>query len=136
MIIIAVIPLGTQFTLHCFNHTVTLYVADINVGVIYLAAVASIAVYGIVLAGWSSNNKYALLGGLRSTAQMISYELALSIGFVVVILLGNSMRLTDIVQAQSKLWFGFIPNWFVFIQPVGTLIFLIAALAEINRAPF
>jgi NADH-quinone oxidoreductase subunit H len=129
MIIAAVIPLGTQFTLPFVNRTVSLHVADINVGVLYLSAIASIAVYGIVLAGWSSNNKYALLGGLRSTAQMISYELALGLCFVLVILLGNSMSLVDIVEAQKGLWF-------VVLQPVGALIFLITTLAEVNRAPF
>ena len=129
MIIAAVIPLGTQFTLPFVNRVVTLYVADINVGVLYLTAIASIAVYGIVLAGWSSNNKYALLGGMRSTAQMISYELALGICFVVAILLGNSMSLVSIVEAQKDMWFAVL-------QPVGALIFMVATLAEVNRAPF
>lgn len=129
MILMAVIPLGTQFTLPFINRTITLYMADINVGVLYLTAIASIAVYGIVLAGWSSNNKYALLGGMRASAQMISYELALGICFVIVILLGNSMSLLDIVNAQKNMWF-------VVIQPVGALIFLVATLAEVNRAPF
>jgi NADH-quinone oxidoreductase subunit H len=129
MIIAAVIPLGTQFTLPIVNRVVTLYVADINVGVLYLAAIASIAVYGIVLAGWSSNNKYALLGGMRSTAQMISYELAMGICFVVAILLGNSMSLVSIVEAQKDMWFAVV-------QPVGALIFMVATLAEVNRAPF
>ena len=129
MIIAAVIPLGTQFTLPIVNRVVTLYVSDINVGVLYLAAIASIAVYGIVLAGWSSNNKYALLGGMRSTAQMISYELALGICFVVAILLGNSMSLVSIVEAQKDMWFAVL-------QPVGALIFMVATLAEVNRAPF
>jgi NADH-quinone oxidoreductase subunit H len=129
MIIAAVIPLGTQFTLPFFNRVIKLYVADINVGVLYLAAMASIAVYGIVLAGWSSNNKYALLGGMRSTAQMISYELALGLCFVVAILLGNSMSLVDVVEAQKGMWFAVL-------QPVGALIFMVATLAEVNRAPF
>jgi NADH-quinone oxidoreductase subunit H len=129
MIIAAVIPLGTQFTLPFVNLVVKLYVADINVGVLYLAAIASIAVYGIVLAGWSSNNKYALLGGMRSSAQMISYELALGLCFVVSILLGNSMSLVDIVEAQKGIWFAVL-------QPVGALIFMVATLAEVNRAPF
>ena len=129
MIITAVIPLGTQVTLPVLNRTITLYVADINVGVLYLTAIASIAVYGIVLAGWSSNNKYALLGGMRSSAQMISYELALGLCFVAVILLGNSMSLLDIVQAQKSMWF-------VVLQPVGAVIFIITTLAEVNRAPF
>jgi NADH-quinone oxidoreductase subunit H len=92
-------------------------------------SVASIAVYGIVLAGWSSNSKYAMLGGMRSTAQMISYELALGISLVPVILLSDSMRMIDIVEAQ-RAW------WFVVLQPVGALIFWIATLAEVNRAPF
>jgi len=97
--------------------------------VLYLMSVASIAVYGIVLAGWSSNNKYAMLGGMRSSAQMISYELALGLSFVTAILLANSMRMLDIVEAQRSIWF-------VFLQPVGAAIFLIATLAEVNRAPF
>ena len=129
MIIAAVIPIGTQFTLPFINHPITLYIADINVGVLYITAIASIAVYGIVLAGWSSNNKYAMLGGMRSSAQMISYELALGLCFVIAILLGNSMSLFDIVNAQKNLWF-------VILQPVGAVIFLVTALAEVNRAPF
>jgi NADH-quinone oxidoreductase subunit H len=129
MVIAAVIPLGTSFVLPFTNRVITLYVADINVGVLYLTAIASIAVYGIVLAGWSSNNKYALLGGMRSTAQMISYEIALGLSIVVSIMLGNSMRLIDIVNQQTGMWF-------VVIQPVGAVIFLIAVLAEVNRAPF
>ncbi len=126
-VIAAVIPWGPTVTI--FGRPVQLSVANINVGVLYLMAIASIAVYGIVLGGWSSNNKYAMLGGLRSSAQMISYELALGLSFVAVILLGNSMSLTDIVEAQK-------PAWFVLLQPVGTLIFMIATLAEVNRSPF
>jgi len=129
MIIAAVIPWGTQFVLPFVDHPITLYIADINVGVLYITAIASIAVYGIVLAGWSSNNKYAMLGGMRSSAQMISYELALGLCFVIAILLGNSMSLLDIVQAQKGMWFAVI-------QPVGALIFMITTLAEVNRAPF
>ena len=109
--------------------SITLYVANINVGVLYLTAIASISVYGIVLAGWASNNKYAMLGGMRSTAQMISYELALGLCFVVAILLGNSMNLVDIVEAQKGMWF-------VVLQPVGALVFMVTTLAEVNRAPF
>jgi NADH-quinone oxidoreductase subunit H len=104
-------------------------VASIKVGVLYLTAIASIAVYGIVLAGWASNNKYALLGGLRSTAQMISYELALGLCVVIAILLGDSMNLVTIVDAQKTMWFAVI-------QPVGAVIFLVTTLAEVNRAPF
>ena len=127
LVIWAVIPWGSSVTM--FGREITLYLADINVGTLYLTAVASIAVYGIVLAGWSSNNKYALLGGLRSSAQMISYELALGLSFIGPIMLAGSMSLVDIVNAQRSVWF-------VIYQPLGTVIFLIAALAEINRAPF
>jgi NADH-quinone oxidoreductase subunit H len=127
LVITAVVPWGP--TLHVFGRDITLYIADINVGVLYIMSVASIAVYGIVLAGWSSNNKYAMMGGLRSTAQMISYEIALGLSFVGVILLAGSAQMTEIVAAQKS-------AWFVLLQPVGTIIFLIATLAEVNRAPF
>ena len=127
LVITAVIPWGPDLTI--FGHKLTLYIADINVGVLYIMSVASIAVYGIVLAGWSSNNKYAMMGGLRSTAQMISYEIALGLSFVGVILLAGSARMTEIVELQKS-------YWFVLLQPVGTMIFLIATLAEVNRAPF
>jgi NADH-quinone oxidoreductase subunit H len=127
LVITAVVPWGP--TLHMFGRDITLYIADVNVGVLYIMSVASIAVYGIVLAGWSSNNKYAMMGGLRSTAQMISYEIALGLSFVGVILLAGTARMTEIVEAQKSIWF-------VLLQPVGTLIFLIATLAEVNRAPF
>jgi NADH-quinone oxidoreductase subunit H len=93
-------------------------------------------VYGIVLAGWSSNNKYSLLGGLRASAQMISYELSYGTALAAVLVLGNSMSLVDLVNAQSGYWFGFIPKWFVFLQPVGFFIFMTAGIAETNRAPF
>jgi NADH-quinone oxidoreductase subunit H len=127
LVITAVVPWGPDLTI--FGYKLTLYIADINVGVLYIMSVASIAVYGIVLAGWSSNNKYAMMGGLRSTAQMISYEIALGLSFVGVILLAGSARMTEIVEMQKS-------YWFVLLQPVGTIIFLIATLAEVNRAPF
>jgi NADH-quinone oxidoreductase subunit H len=127
LVLAAVIPLGTKFSL--FGREITLYVSNVNVGILYIMSIASIAVYGIVLAGWSSNNKYAMLGGIRSSAQMISYELALGLSFAVAIVLGNSMNLVEIVNAQRGMWF-------VVVQPVGALIFWIATLAEVNRAPF
>lgn len=127
LVLAAVIPLGPSFTM--FGREITLYVSSVNVGVLYIMSIASIAVYGIVLAGWSSNNKYAMLGGVRSSAQMISYELALGLSLAVAIMMGNSMNLVEIIEAQRGLWF-------VWLQPVGALIFWIATLAEVNRAPF
>jgi NADH-quinone oxidoreductase subunit H len=128
LIILAVLPIGPEVTL--FGRTIPLGLADnINVGVLYLMAVSSISVYGIVIAGWSSNNKYALMGGLRSSAQMISYELALGLAFVGPILLAGSMSLRDIVVDQRSLWY-------VILQPIGFMVFLIASVAEVNRAPF
>jgi NADH-quinone oxidoreductase subunit H len=128
LVILAVIPWGGVVTL--FGHTYTLALTDINVGVLYIVSVASISVYGIVLAGWSSNNKFATLGGIRATAQMISYELALGMAFIPSIMLAGSMSMGDIVKAQAEL------GWFVVWQPVGALIFWVASLAEVNRAPF
>jgi NADH-quinone oxidoreductase subunit H len=127
LVLAAVIPLGTSFNL--FGREITLYVANLNVGVLYLTSIASIAVYGIVLAGWSSNNKYAMLGGVRATAQMISYELSLGLCFAIAVVMGNSMNLNEIVTAQKDMWFAVL-------QPVGAFIFLIVTLAEVNRAPF
>ena len=126
-VIMAVIPWGDQFTI--LGRTITLYLTDINVAVLYILSIASISVYGIVLAGWSSNNKYSMLGGLRSSAQMISYELALGLAFIGPILLAGSMSMRDIVQAQRSVWY-------VVYQPLGFIIFLIGSLAEVNRAPF
>lgn len=127
IVITATVPLGPDMVL--FGRTIALTIAKIDVGVLYITAIASIAVYGIVLAGWSSNNKYAMLGGLRSTAQMVSYELALGLSFTAVILMAGSMNMYEVVAAQKDLWFAVI-------QPTGAVIFLIATLAELNRAPF
>jgi len=127
LVILGVMPWGTSITL--FGRQIPLYLTDINVGVLYIISIASISIYGIVLAGWSSNNKYAMLGGLRSSAQMISYELALGLALIGPVLLASSMSLSEIVEAQR-------PVWFVVYQPVGALIFFIAVLAEVNRAPF
>jgi NADH-quinone oxidoreductase subunit H len=127
IVIAAVIPWGPPVEM--FGRTITQSVADINVGVLFLMSIASIAVYGIVLAGWSSDNKYAMMGGLRSSAQMISYELTLGLAFVVAIMLGNSMSLTEIVEAQKGMWF-------FMVQPLGAIILWIATVAEVNRHPF
>ena len=133
----AVVPFGAETTLFgLLDEPLRLQVADVNVAVLVIFAIASMSVYGIVLAGWSSNSKYSLLGGLRSSAQMISYELSYGLALASVLLLGNSLSLTSIVNAQSGSWLGIIPRWFVFLQPLGFLIFLTAGIAETNRAPF
>jgi NADH-quinone oxidoreductase subunit H len=128
LIITGVVPWGEQVSL--FGRTISLdLAADINIGVLYILTVTSISIYGITLAGWSSNNKYATLGGLRATAQMISYELGLGFAVIGPILLAGSMSFLDIVQAQSR-----VP--FFLLQPIAALCYLIAVIAETNRAPF
>lgn len=127
-IILAVLPLGSA---QLFGRTIDFSIAgNLDVGILYIAAITSISVYGIVLAGWSSNNKYAMLGGIRSSAQMISYELSLGLSFVGPIMMAGSLSLQKIVDAQAS------TAWFAFLQPVGFIVYLIAALAEINRSPF
>ena len=112
-----------------------LQISDLNIGLLFILSVSSMGVYGIVLAGWASNSKYSLLGGLRSAAQMISYELAVSLSVVGVLLLAGSLSLRDIVNAQSGAW-GIVPRWNVFPQIVGFFCFFVAAIAETNRLPF
>jgi NADH-quinone oxidoreductase subunit H len=124
---LAVIPWGPSFQI--FGRTITLYVADLGVGLLYLLAVSSLNIYGIVLAGWSSNNKYSLLGGLRSSAQMISYELSMGLALVGLIMSSQSLSLVKIVDAQ-------LAYPFILIQPLGFIIFLICMIAETNRSPF
>jgi NADH-quinone oxidoreductase subunit H len=133
----AVVPFGASTTFFgLLDEPLRLQVADVNVAVLVVFSIASMSVYGIVLAGWSSNSKYSLLGSLRSSAQMISYELSYGLALAAVLLVGNSLSLADLVQAQSGSWFGLVPRWLVFVQPVGFLIFMTAGIAETNRAPF
>jgi NADH-quinone oxidoreductase subunit H len=133
----AVVPFGAETDLFgLIDHKISLQVADVNVAVLVLFAVTSVSIYGIVLAGWSSNSKYSLLGALRSASQMISYELSYGLSLASVLVVANSLSLTDVVNAQSGTWLGFIPRWFVFLQPLGFMIFMIAGVAETNRAPF
>jgi NADH-quinone oxidoreductase subunit H len=133
----AVVPFGGDTTLFgLLPEGLRLQVADVNVAILVVFAIASMSVYGIVLAGWSSNSKYSLLGGLRSSAQMISYELSYGMALAAILVVGNSLSLTDIVNRQAGTWLGFIPRWFIFIQPLGFLIYLTAGVAETNRAPF
>ncbi len=137
----AVIPFGDTTTLFgLLAKPVPLRITDIDVGLLFVFGVASLGVYGIVLAGWSSNNKYSLLGGLRSSAQLISYELSMGLSVVGVLLLVGSLSLVEVVKAQAgwAWWFGIlpIPHWFLFSQPLGFCIYFCCALAETNRAPF
>jgi NADH-quinone oxidoreductase subunit H len=133
----AVVPFGAETMLFgLLDEPLRLQVADVNVAILVVFAIASMSVYGIVLAGWSSNSKYSLLGGLRSSAQMISYELSYGLSLASVLLIGNSLSLTDIVNAQAGTWLGFIPRWFLFLQPVGFFVYMTAGIAETNRAPF
>lgn len=127
LVAFAVIPLGPPIEI--FGYKVTLEMADINIAILYLLAIGSLSVYGIVLAGWSSNNKYALLGALRSAAQMVSYEISLGLALVGVLMLSGTLSLTQIVEQQRGLW-----N--IIWQPLGFVLYFIAAIAETNRLPF
>jgi NADH-quinone oxidoreductase subunit H len=127
----ATVPFGAETTLFgLLDEPIKLGVSDVNVGVLVVFAVTSMGVYGIVLAGWSSNSKYSLFGGLRASAQMISYELSYATALAAVILLAGSLSLREIVDSQA----GGV--WFVLLQPLGFLIYMIAGVAETNRAPF
>ena len=133
----AVVPFGTETTLFgLLAEPIPLQVTDVNVAVLVIFAITSMGVYGIVLAGWSSNSKYSLLGGLRSSAQMISYELSYGLALAAVIMLAGSLSLREIVTNQAGYWWGFIPKWYVFLQPLGFFIYMCAGVAETNRAPF
>lgn len=133
----AVVPFGTSTTLFGLLDTpLRLEVTDVNVAMLVIFAITSMGVYGVVLAGWSSNSKYSLLGALRSSAQMVSYELSYGMALAAIVMLAGSLSLRTIVDAQAGMWFGFIPKWYVFIQPLGFFIFMTAGVAETNRAPF
>jgi NADH-quinone oxidoreductase subunit H len=127
-LVLAVIPFGPP--IEVLGRSVPLVVADLDVGILFVFAVSSLGVYGIVLAGWASNSKYPLLGGVRSSAQMISYEVALGLSVVGIFMATESLRMTDVITAQID------GVWFVFSQPLGFLVFLTAAFAETNRLPF
>jgi NADH-quinone oxidoreductase subunit H len=136
----AVIPYASQIAVN--GHLLKFQVADLNVGLLYIFAIASLGVYGIIMGGWASNNKYALLGSLRSSSQMISYELSMGLSVIGIIMTYGSVNLGDIAQAQQHALFTIpginyaVPMWGIFIQPLGFLIFMTAAFAETNRLPF
>ena len=124
----AVVPWGPK--LHLFGRDIALQVADINIGILYVFGVISIGVYGIMIGGWASNNKYSLYGAIRASSQMISYELAMGISAITIIMISGSLDLRAIVESQHGM------NWNIFYQPVAFVVFFICALAETNRAPF
>jgi len=128
----AVIPFGNQFTIPGTDWVIKLRIADIDVGLLYVFGIASLGEFGIILGGWSSGNKYGLIGSLRAAAQMISYEVALGLAIIGVIILSQSLRLTEIVGHQA----GGFWNWNVWYQPLAFILYLICGLAEINRTPF
>jgi NADH-quinone oxidoreductase subunit H len=133
----APVPFGAPTTFFgLLDEPMALQVSDVNVAVLVIFAVASMGVYGIVLAGWASNSKYSLLGGLRSSAQMISYELAYGVSLATVVMMANTMSLKEIVGQQSGYWFDVIPRWYIFPQFLGFFVFACAGIAETNRAPF
>jgi NADH-quinone oxidoreductase subunit H len=131
------VPFGAETTLFgLLDEPIKLGAADVNVGVLVVFAITSMGVYGIVLAGWSSNSKYSLMGGLRASAQMISYELSYATALAAVIMLAGSLSLREVVDAQQGTWLGFLSRWYLFVQPLGFIIYIIAGVAETNRAPF
>jgi NADH-quinone oxidoreductase subunit H len=127
MFVFVLIPVGE--TVDIFGHKISLVIADVNAGILFLLALSSLAVYGVVLAGWSSNNRFSLLGGLRGTAQMISYEIPMGISLLTIVLSAGTLSLPGIVEAQDK-------GWFLWTNPIAFIIYLITAFAETNRAPF
>jgi len=131
---IAAIPFGPAVRLG--GRIVTLQVADLEAGLPFVLAMLSLGIYGIVLSGWASNNRFALLGGMRGAAQLISYEVALGLSLVGLVLVYSSLRMSRIVEFQGGLLFGFLPKWGIVLQPLGFIVFFIAALAETKRVPF
>jgi NADH-quinone oxidoreductase subunit H len=134
LISISVIPFGPQITIGPV--TTWMQLTDLRIGILFVLAISSIGVYGVALGGWASNNKYSLLGGLRSSAQMISYELPLAIAIAAPLLLANTLSFREMVNYQSGYWLGFIPRWNLFPEILGFIVFMIAGFAETNRVPF
>jgi len=133
-ITITAMPFGDDIRIA--GKTISLQIFDANIGLLFVLAMLSLGIYGIILSGWASNNRFALLGSIRGAAQLISYEVALGLSLVGLIMVYPSLRLSEIVRAQGSLLLGFLPAWGVFLQPLGFIIFLFAALAETKRVPF
>ncbi len=134
MLLFAVIPMGPP--LEIGGRTISTQIANIDVGLLYIFAFGGIAVYGAVIGGWASNNKYALIAAIRTSAQMISYEVCLGLSLIGAIMIYGTVDLTQMIAEQSGHWFGWLPRWGIFIQPLGALLFIPAAIAENKRIPF
>ena len=132
----AVIPWGPDIKDQAGNILINLQVADINIGILFVFGVVSLGVYGIMLGAWASNNKYSLLSGLRAASQAISYELAMGISLIALVMMTGSLSLKEIVEQQHGFWDGNYFSWNVFKQPLAFIIFLVCSFAELNRAPF
>jgi NADH-quinone oxidoreductase subunit H len=132
--IVSLVPALMSFSIIPFGPS--LQVTDLNVGLLFIFAITSLGVYGIVLGGWASNSKYPLMGAIRSSAQMISYELSLTLSVVGVLMIANTLSLAQLVASQQNTWFGFLPRWNIFLQPVAFIIYVCSAVAETNRLPF
>jgi NADH-quinone oxidoreductase subunit H len=134
LVTFAVVPFGDVLVLG--GRTINLQAAELNLGILYVLAMASLGVYGVVLAGWASNNRWSLLGGIRGSAQMISYEIAMGLALIGVVLTYNTLDLQEIARAQGQLLGGWVPAWGICYQPVAFLVFLVAGVAESKRIPF
>ena len=132
--VVSLVPAFLSFSVVPFGPA--LQVTDLSVGLLFIFAVTSLGVYGIVLGGWASNSKYPLMGAMRSSAQMISYELSLTLSVIGVLMIANTLSLRELVLAQQSTWLGFIPRWNIFLQPVAFFVYLISGIAESNRLPF
>ena len=134
LLVFAVVPFGDNITL--FGKQITMVISDLNIAVLYIFAITSLGVYGIVLAGWSSGSKYSLLGGIRSSAQMISYEISYGLSIIGILLIANTLSLRELVDLQGSDSIWFFSNWLIWKQPLGFLLYIICAVAETNRVPF
>ena len=134
LLLFSAVPIGMPFNWN--GYEINLKITNLDIGILFILAVAGMGVYGVVLGAWASNSKYPLFGGLRASAQMISYELAMGLSIVAVVLIAGGLSLTTIIGQQTEYWFGFIPKWNVLANPLAFAIFLIATYAETNRLPF
>ncbi|HLH75976.1 MAG TPA: complex I subunit 1 family protein [Candidatus Binataceae bacterium] len=134
LVTFAVVPFGDELTIGGYH--ISLQAAPINVAALYVLATVGIGVYGVALAGWASNNRWALLGGIRATAQMISYELAMGLAVIAVVMTYGTLDLQVMCRAQGGVWFGWLPRWGICVQPVAFLLLMTAGMAESKRVPF